>query len=83
MYLNYTNCINIYKKGYIYGILPYAIISAGYCAGITHTIPILTDFKVNPYIRFKFGLSVFTFIVIFGIGWPITLPLALISSITY
>jgi len=74
MYLNYTNCINIYKKGYIHGVLPCAIISASY---------IFTDFNVNPYIRLKFGISVFTFIVIFGIGWPITLPIALISSITY
>jgi len=86
MYLNYTNCIDIYKNGYIYGILPFAIIFTIYGSIITHTLPIYVEFRnFNPYITIKYNTIafIFVFISVAGLAWPITLPIALISFITY
>lgn len=80
MSFNYSTLTYVYKKVYLYGVLPFAVVSSAYCAVIAHTMPIFSEVELTSYMRFKFGLSAFAFVAGTGIVWPVSLPLALISS---
>lgn len=71
------NYFNIYKKSYLYGVLPFATVNS--IAATYMDRPIYKHMDDTAPYRLSEGIQTFGNTLLLGVIWPLTLPLTVVA----